>query len=187
VCDNAGRAPNQCGPGIPLGTPLAFNQIYANQPPVNKKQTEAFASECKKVGITVTTESGTFNDIVSNYSDISVPATINKWAMLNFGGFTNSLYPTTVALFNTGGTYNLGNYSDPMADTLIHNSIFGGDPSAVKAEASYLAENLPGLFLPSADNIAAWKKTLSGPPEAFSNLTQSGFTPEYWYFTTAQS
>jgi hypothetical protein len=33
--------------------------------------------------------------------------------MEDFGGFTQSTYPTTFTVFNTQGTSNLGSYSSP--------------------------------------------------------------------------
>jgi peptide/nickel transport system substrate-binding protein len=181
TCTKPGSGANQCGAGIPAGTPITFNLISTNSPPVNEEESVAFASAAKQVGITIQTSEKTFNYILQNYNNPSAPANESKWAMLNFGGFTDSLYPTTNTVFNTGGTYNLGSYSNPTADQLIHNSVYGGDPSAVKKEASFLTANLPGLFLPNADLITAWKTNLSGPQDSFTTLSQYGFTPEYWY------
>ena len=53
------------------------------------------------------------------------------------------------------------------------------------ASACGLLQNrgVPALFQPNADVVFAWKKTLSGPPGSFANLTQCYMTPESWYFT----
>jgi peptide/nickel transport system substrate-binding protein len=61
--------------------------------------------------------------------------------------------------------------------------VASGNPTAVKAEASYLTENQPALFLPNADKVAVWEKNLSGPPASLGALTQYYLNPEYWYFT----
>jgi peptide/nickel transport system substrate-binding protein len=53
----------------------------------------------------------------------------------------------------------------------------------VKAEASFLTADQPGLFQPNPDTIAVWKNSLSGPSASFANLTQLSLTPEYWYLT----
>ena len=79
---------------------------------------------------------------------------------------------------------NYGSYHNPVADKLIAASVASGDPAAVKAEASFLTADQPGLFQPNPDNIAVWKNNLSGPPASFANLTQLSLTPEYWYFTS---
>ncbi len=104
--------------------------------------------------------------------------------MEDFGGFTQSTYPTTFTVFNTQGLSNIGSYSDPQADQLINASVSGADPNAVKNEAAYLTAQQPGLFQPNQDLVFAWNKKLSGPVDSFANLTQYYFTPEFWYFTS---
>ncbi|MDA8282498.1 MAG: ABC transporter substrate-binding protein [Actinomycetota bacterium] len=181
VCKNAGSGANQCGAGIPAGTPLAWNEDYGNSPTVLGQQTIAFASAAKQVGIEISLKSNTFNNLIAQDNDPSAPTYINKWAMVNFGGFTNSLYPTTQSLFNLGGTYNLGFYNSPTANTLIKNSVSGANPTAVSNEASYLTSNLPVLFLPNPDLIWAVSKKVGGPANGFLNMTQYTWTPQDWY------
>jgi len=109
--------------------------------------------------------------------------------MQDFGGFTNSTYPTTFGVFNSTGSSNLGSYDDPKADALIQASISSSNPQAVKAEASYLTEQQPGLFQPNPDaggngsSVMVWSKSLSGPPTSFESLTQFDLNPEFWFFT----
>ena len=107
----------------------------------------------------------------------------NLWAMEDFGGFSISSYPTTNGIFNTPGSFNIGSYSDPKADSLIKASTTSSNGSAVKNEAAYLTEQQPSLFQPLVDNVEVWKKTMSGQPASFENLTQYQLTPEFWYFT----
>lgn len=183
TCTSPGSGPTNCGAGIPAGTPLSWNLFYSNQPSVIGEQVTALASAAKDLGITITAVPKTFNFILTNYSVPSAPANNNKWAMEDFGGFTNSIYPTTNTIFNTTGSFNEGGYSNPVANMLIHNSVFGGNPSAVSKEAQFLTANQPGLFQPSPDLIFAWKNNLSGAPDSFETLTQYFLTPEYWYFT----
>ena len=71
------------------------------------------ASQAKKIGITMNLSSSNFNYMIANYNDPSSPKTINKWAMQDFGGFTNSTYPTTFGVFNSAGSSNLGGYTRP--------------------------------------------------------------------------
>jgi len=183
TCESPGTGAKDCGAGIPKGTPLSFNLIYNNgSPPITSEDT-AFASDAKSAGIQVSLTGKSFNYILSNYYNVAAPANENKWAMEDFGGFTQSLYPTTNTVFNTTGTFNIGSYSSPEADKLINASVFGGNPNAVKTEAAYLASNLPGLFQADADHIYAWKTNLSGPQASFWELPQFSLNPELWYFT----
>ena len=106
-------------------------------------------SKAKQAGINITLQSSNFNYMISNYLDPYAPANENKWAMQDFGGETNSTYPTTFGLFNTGGSNQIGDYSNPTADQLINDSISGGDPAAVKHEAAFLTTNQPVEFEPN--------------------------------------
>ena len=110
-------------------------------------------SKAKQAGMNITLQSSNFNYMISNYLDPAAPANANKWAMEDFGGETNSTYPTTFSLFNTGGSNQVGDYSDPQADQLINASITSPDPNAVKAEAAFLTTAQPTLFEPNDDRV----------------------------------
>jgi peptide/nickel transport system substrate-binding protein len=182
TCQSPGTGANQCGAGIPKGQKLDFTDYYTNDPPPAGQEVTQLASAAKQIGINITPVAKTFNFIIQNYDDPSAPANNNKWQVENFGGFSTDIYPTTNLIFNTGGSLNEGDYSDPKADQLIKASEFSSDPNAVKSEASYLTQQLPGIFGPNEDRIYAWKG-VSGQPDSFANLTQFAFTPEYWYLT----
>jgi peptide/nickel transport system substrate-binding protein len=182
TCQSPGTAANQCGAGIPQGQKISITIPYTNDPPVAGQETTQLASAAKTVGINITPVAKTFNFIIAQYADPSAPQNDNKWQMENFGGFSTDIYPTTDLIFNTGGSYNQGGYSDKQADQLIKNSEFSSDPNAVQKEAAYLTTNLPALFGPNEDRISAWKG-ISGPPDSFASLSNFGFTPEYWYLT----
>jgi peptide/nickel transport system substrate-binding protein len=183
TCQDAGTGANQCGAGIPKGTPFAFSFFYYNGQAAIGQQADAFVSAAKQLGIAITLKPYTFNQLLDVANDPGSPSTVNQWGMADFGGFTGFLYPTGDTIFNTGGSYNEGDYSDPTADQLIHNSVYGTDPNALVAEANYLGKNLPAIFQPAPDQIYTWKKTLNGPTNSFASLTQYYLTPEDWYFT----
>jgi peptide/nickel transport system substrate-binding protein len=184
VCQSAGSGASQCGAGIPAGTKLAFNLIYNTSPAIIGQQDTDLASQAKKAGINIHLQTSNFNFMISNYNNPS-PAgkkNINKWAMEDFGGFTNSTYPTTNEVFNAKGSFNIGSYSDPKADQLIKASTVGSNGNAVTQEAQYLTQQQPGLFQANPDVISVWKKSLSGNPNAFASLTQYQFQLEFMYF-----
>src|SRR5262249_30701107 len=132
VCTSAGTGSNQCGDGIPAGTKLAFNMIYNTSPALIGHQATDLVSQAKKVGFNITLKSDNFNHMIATYYNVANPKAINDWAMEDFGGFTNSSYPTTNGVFNTVGTFNIGSYADPHADELIKASTTSSDPNAVK-------------------------------------------------------
>jgi peptide/nickel transport system substrate-binding protein len=183
TCAKAGTSSSECGSGIPKGTPLTWNLVYANSPAVTGTQVEALASNAKQVGITMTLSSKTFNYMISNLSDLSNPNNTNTWAMQSYGGFTLDLYPTTNELFNTGGSFNIGGFSNSTVNKDILNSANSLNPDALTTELAAVSKYQPGLFQPIEDEIWAFKNNLSGPPASFSSLSQLQPLPEYWYFT----
>ncbi len=146
-----GTAGGECGAGIPAGTALKWNYIYSTAPALIGNQATDFVSKAKQVGINITLQSSNFDYMISNYLDPYAPANENKWAMEDFGGETDSTYPTTFGLFNSTGSNQVGDYSNPTADQLINNSISGGNPAAVKQEAEFLTSNQPVQFQPNPD------------------------------------
>lgn len=183
VCANPGTAATECGAGIAAGTKLAFNYIYNAGSGTISGETADLVKKASQAGIKIHPSASTFNYMISNYLDPYEPANENKWAMMDFGGETNSAYPTTFSLFNTNGPNQIGDYSDPAADKLIHASITSRNPAAVKNEAAFLTRNQPVLFQPNADYTWAWKKNISGPAASFRSLTQYYVNPEFWSVT----
>jgi peptide/nickel transport system substrate-binding protein len=183
TCAKAGSASGDCGAGVPAGAKLAFNLIYNTTPPI-PQQVEDLASNAKAAGIEISLSGSNFNYMIANYNDAAAPANANKWAAEDFGGETNSTYPTQFGFLNTGGSGQIGDFSNPTADGLINSSVSGSNPSAVTSEASYFTTNLPVLWQPVIDYVWAWKTNVSATdPSAFENLTQYTATPEFWYTT----
>jgi peptide/nickel transport system substrate-binding protein len=183
ACVKPGTGTGQCGAGIPAGTKLAFNVLYVSDPAIIGEQLTAWASDAKKAGITVTLQSGTFNHIITVANDPGSPKTINQWAMAAWGGYTDANYPTTTGIFTTGGSFNGGFYSNSQADKLTTASVTSSNPAAVKAEAQYLTQQQPSMFLPNNDQIAVWKNNVSGQPAAIKAMTQFFLNTELMYLT----
>ena len=118
-------------------------------------------SKAKQAGINITLSGSNFNYMVTNYIDPAAPANENKWAMMDFGGESLDPYPTTFGIFNTGGSGQIGDYSNPRADALINTSINSPNTSAVTNGAGDLAAEQPGLFQPT-------RTTRSAPPGSSS-------------------
>jgi peptide/nickel transport system substrate-binding protein len=183
TCAKPGTGSGECGAGIPAGTKLSFNLIYNTTPPI-PQQVEDLASDAKAAGIVLNLSGSNFNFMIQNYNDAASTAGENKWAMEDFGGETNSTYPTQFGFLNTGGSGQIGDYSNPQADSLINASVTGSDPAAVTAEASFFTMQVPVLWQPVLDYTWAWKTNISATtPTAFENLTQYDNTPQFWYLT----
>jgi peptide/nickel transport system substrate-binding protein len=183
TCAKAGTGAGECGAGIPAGTKLAFNVLYASDPVIFGEQLTAWASDAKKVGIDIALQSGTFNHVITVANDPGSPKTINDWAVAVYGGYTDAYYPTTQGIFNTGGSFNGGFYQNPQADKLIAASTTSPNSDAVKAEASYLTQQQPSLFQPNYDFITVWKDNVSGQPAAIEGTTQYFLNTELMYLT----
>jgi peptide/nickel transport system substrate-binding protein len=183
TCAKAGSGSGECGAGIPAGAKLAFNLIYNTTPPI-PSQVEDLASDAKAAGIEIALSGSNFNFMIQNYNDSASTADENKWAMEDFGGETNSTYPTQFGFLNTGGSGQIGDWSNPQSDALINASVTGSNPAAVTAEASYFTMQVPVLWQPVLDYSWAWKTNISATdPTAFENLTQYDNTPQFWYLT----
>jgi len=183
TCAHAGTAAGDCGANIPAGTKLAFNLIY-NTTSLITSEVEDLVSNAKQAGIQITLSGSNFNYMVTNYNDAASPANANKWAAEDFGGEGFSPYPTAFGFLNTNGSGQIGNYSNPTADSLINASLNSPNPQAVTNELAFFATNLPVLWQPLRDHVYAWKTNVSATqPEAFENLTQFTVTPEFWYLT----
>jgi peptide/nickel transport system substrate-binding protein len=187
TCAKAGTAADECGAGIPAGTPLAFT--WANLPEsvstTGPLESEALASEAKQAaGINITLQTKTFNFLVSNYNDQN-PAAVkytNDWGVNNYGGLFMDYYPTQDGVDNAGGGFNTGDYLNTQATALINNSVFGGNASAVKTEASYLESSLPVFYFPDEDYLLAVNtKKVGGQPDGWTAMTQQQWFPQYWY------
>jgi peptide/nickel transport system substrate-binding protein len=186
TCAKPGTGADECGAGIPAGTPISFtwDTLTTASGPYISLTDEAVTSEAKQAaGINVSLAQKTFNyvDTNDNVADPSVAKFNNAWGVENFNGYTDNAYPTQNAIFNTGGSFNSGGYHDAKMDQLIHQSVFGSDPNAVSKEASYEAEAVPALFLPTADYIFAVSKRVGGTQASFLGLTQYGFWPQSWW------
>jgi len=187
-CTSPGTGPSDCGAGIPAGTKLAWNLDYVSSVALGQEMVTNLASVARSIGIEITLKAESFNSITADDNDVATPADENQWAMSDFGGFTDSTYPTTFGLFNTTGSFDMGGFSNNTLNTLITASISSTNATAVENELSYITTQQPVMFQPNPDwdgadaGIMAINKVMSGPPSSFSDYSQYFLTPEFWYF-----
>lgn len=187
TCQKAGTGADECGAGIPAGTPLRFT--WANQPQsvssTGALESEALASVAKQAaGINIQLQTKTFNFLTSNYNNTN-PAAVkytNDWGVNNYGGLFMDYYPTQEGVFNTGGGLNMGTFHDPTADKLMNASVFGNNPANVKTEVSYETKTPPVFFMPDQDYLLAVNtKKVGGQPDGWMAMTQQAWEPQFWY------
>jgi peptide/nickel transport system substrate-binding protein len=188
TCLRPGATATECGVGIPKGQDISFALISANSPSAVSAQDLAFVSAARALGVRIDVQSKTPSYMYQNYSNVSAPANKNKWGMGDVGQITlGGLYPTAATLFSQQAVLNVGTYNSAAATKLFDETVYGSNPRALSAESTFVGENLPSLFMPNADIVRVWKKSLSGTQDSFSSLTQSDYgdvyTPEFWYYT----
>ena len=173
TCARPAPAPTSAAPAFPQGTPISFpwsTETAASGPYVALTD-EAVTSEAKKAaGINIAAAP---EDVQLHRQQLQ-RRQIHRWRSSRTTGRSRtsaatptSPYPTQNSIFNTGGSFNSGGYSDPKMDNLIRNSVFSSDPKAVTKEASYEATALPALFLPNYDYIWAVSKRVGGTPKSY--------------------
>jgi len=187
TCVKPGTAANECGAGIPAGTPISF--VWANQPEsvssVGALEAEAISSEAKAAaGITISLQSKAFNFLTSNYNNVNPAATkyTNDWGANNYGGLFTDYYPTAEGVWNPGAGFNMGTFNDSTANNLMYASAHSGNPNAIKTEAAYLETHPPVFFMPDQDYlIAVNTNKVAGPADGWLAMTQQQWFPQYWY------
>ncbi len=175
----------KCGPGIPTGAQLNFNELYANGILSVQQTVTAEVSAWSSIGIHVTTKSTTFDNVLTTSIPCKHGASDCAWQFGNWGGgwiYAPDYLPTGGEIFATGAGSNSGSYSDPTNDGLINKTHLSSDLKYLHQYETYLAQQLPVVWQPNpANELLEVSKSVGGvaPVNALLNLT-----PEYWYKTS---
>jgi peptide/nickel transport system substrate-binding protein len=187
TCVKPGTGRDECGAGIPRGTPIKFTWISApaSDSSAELLSTEAIASVARqKVGIDIAVQVKSSNSIY-DYSDAD-PADAkytNDWGAVNTDTVALIDYYPTQAGFDIPTAYDIGGFDDPVATRYMNASVHSGDLHAVEREATYLSRDLPEIFLPNPDVLYA-THGVGGPASSWLSLSEgSTFYPQYWYRT----
>jgi peptide/nickel transport system substrate-binding protein len=178
-CTTPGTGPSDCGAGITKGEKLVFNLQYASGLTYTSVEMQQFKSSLAQDGIQLNLTLAPFNTIITNAAPCKVgPAC--SWQMENWGGgwtFGPNFEPTGEVLFQTGGGFNEGSFSNATNDAnIIATHSVSGLPTFYKYE-NYLAAQLPVIWQAEQDyQISAINKTLKG----VSQSPELNFTPENW-------
>ena len=146
--------PGECGAGIPAGTKLTFNLIYNSVRRSRRKSTD-LASNAKQAGIKITLQGSNFNYMIRT-TTTRVAREREQVGAQDFGGEDFSPYPTTFGFLNTNGSDQIGNYSNPTADSLINDSITSPNPAGGHERTGVLRDQ-------SAGAVASRSTTTPGP------------------------
>jgi peptide/nickel transport system substrate-binding protein len=184
TCQDPGSGTGQCGAGIPKGAALSFQILYPSGSTQNDQMFAAMKTWAAAAGIQYSLKSEPFNTIagtVGTCTAQSHPKATCSWQITAGGYDPYQLYPTGAGLFNTGGAFNSGGYSNPEMDQLINETEYSSNPSYFAQYENYAAEQLPNLWMPLTEIVNAYKSTIGGiqPGNPFSGTID----PELWYYT----
>ncbi len=176
TCTKPGSASNECGAGIPSGTPLSFQEQYATGVQSTTQEAIDEKASWSSVGINVQLTGATFDTVIGNA--VACPNGC-AWQMQNWAGgwtFAPDYYPSGEELFELGSAANYGDYNDAQNQSLITATINTNAP--LTAWENYLAKQAPVFFQPNlAYQLTEVNKNLSG----FGNQNVFGaLTPETW-------
>jgi peptide/nickel transport system substrate-binding protein len=174
--------PSLCGSGVTKGTELSLTLGYPAGSAAALAQAALIRADAAQAGIKVTLKAQSTAAISGEVSGGSAGGASAAWDIADTGGRTfggSGFEPTGEPLFQTGGTLNIGGFSDAVEDKLIDLTQTSNSLSVFQQYATYTAEQLPYLWLPSTYSVNAARGNLAnatGDP-LFTQM------PEYWYFT----
>lgn len=163
VCVRPG--PSGCGAGVAAGAKLDFSLLYANGETVLNEEVDLFQANAARAGIQIHPRSATFNTVLTDVA-VCPPNGKNtpqcQWQLGEWGGLGLSTYPSGEGVFNCGGAFNFGQFCDPQLDKYINQSTVAPSLAPFKAYENLTVKDVPWIFVPDPDHIAATVKGLSG-------------------------
>lgn len=183
VCEKPGAA--GCGVGVTKGEKLSLNLLYSSGSTILQEDTDLFQSDAAKAGVQINPKAEAFNTVIAQVQACQLPKdkgtpTCN-WQLGEYGGISESTYPSGDGLLNTGGAFNAGQYSNPTLDNLITKSTSAKTLATYKAYEDLVVKEEPWIWQPVPDNIAATSKKLTGYGLASEFDGFFGFIePNFW-------
>jgi peptide/nickel transport system substrate-binding protein len=164
VCQRPG--PGGCGAGVTSGEKLQLNLLFASENTTLQEDVDLFQSDASKAGISISTKSAPFNTVLTETTPCVLPkgkgTPACEWQLAQWGGLGLSTYPSGEGVFNCGGSFNFGQFCDPQLDKYINQSTVASSLAPFKAYERLTVKDLPWIFEPDPDHIAATVKDLSG-------------------------
>ncbi|MGC8489548.1 MAG: peptide ABC transporter substrate-binding protein [Clostridia bacterium] len=159
------------------GQKLQFVLLFGSGTPTTTDEMELIKANWAQEGIAVTLESEAPSTVGA---DVTNPADSSKWDLTPGGWiYAPDFDPGGDGLFNTGGGFNIGAYSNPTMDHLIHETDLAGSPRQIHSRfityEQYATAELPVLWAPTADYVYAVNKDVVGFANNFSS---------YWSYTS---
>jgi peptide/nickel transport system substrate-binding protein len=181
TCTRPGSGSSQCGAGIAVGQPLEFQLLYGSGTDTTDEMNAAIQSSERQAGIKLDLKAEPFNTMVGTIGICTAKSHSQNcgWQIVEFGYDPFGLYPADNGVFATGGSSNLGGWSDPKADSLIRATLQSSSTTAFFQYEDYVARQLPFLWLPLREGIQLYKSNLGGVTPINSFSGRENF--EDWY------
>jgi peptide/nickel transport system substrate-binding protein len=178
ACTAPGTAASECGANVAAGTTLSFSLMYVTGDPTVDDTVDAMVSDWATIGVDVTATANTFNNLATSCTVGSG----TSWSMCWSGApwaYEPNFYPSGDQIFLTGANSNWGGYASPQMNALINADTTGA--ASLSAYEQYAADQVPVLFMPSAESLIetsrALQSSIGWSPNALGN-----FLPEYLHF-----
>ena len=182
TCLRPGTGPTDCGAGIAAGKALTLKVLYPSGDPGFAVMMESWQSSARSAGVTMTLNSGEFNQVTSEISVCKAGTAACNWQVGTWGGWTMGQYPTGQGIFTTGTT-GMPAPVGTQIDKLVSQTEFSSNPQAFTAYENYVTKELPTLFMPwEQGNNSVVQKSLQGYSADQQNPFADTF-PEYWHFS----
>jgi peptide/nickel transport system substrate-binding protein len=186
VCATGG--PHGCGAGVSVGEKLSLNLLYSSGSTILQEDTDLFQSDAAQAGVSINPKAELFNTVISQVQPCVLPKDANtptcNWQLGEYGGISESTYPSGYGLLNTGGAFNAGQFSNSAIDTLIQESTVASTLGPYHAYENLVVKEEPWIWQPVPDNIFATAKNLQGFGLTSEFDGAFGYIePQFWYFT----
>ncbi|MER5729519.1 ABC transporter substrate-binding protein [Streptomyces sp. NPDC002138] len=162
ILDDAGWRPGADGVRVKDGVRAAFPLWYTSGDKIRQDHALAFASDAKKAGVEVTTESGTWEVIEPRMRTEAVLAGGGSPADPDF-----DQYPLLTSSLGGDGFNNMARYDNPAVDRALDDARRSGDPAARKRAYDTVQRELvknPGyVFLTHIDHLYVVSDRWTGP------------------------
>ncbi|MHB1509690.1 MAG: ABC transporter substrate-binding protein [Acidimicrobiales bacterium] len=186
VCARGG--PHGCGAGVSVGEKLSLNLLYSSGSTILQQDTDLFQSDAAQAGVVINPKAELFNSVITQVQPCILPKGAGtpacSWQLGEYGGISESTYPSGFGLLNTGGAFNAGQFSNSAIDTLIQESTVAKTLAAYHAYENLVVKEEPWIWQPVPDNLFATAKNLQG--YGLTSEFDGGFgyiEPQFWYFT----
>ncbi|MGA2521811.1 MAG: ABC transporter substrate-binding protein [Acidimicrobiales bacterium] len=180
TCTKPGTGSDECGAGIPAGTPLSLDLQFATGITTQTEAVNDEISSWESAGIHINETTSTFDTVIGN-ATACTPGPSCTWEMEDWAGswvYSPDVYPTGEELFATGAVANYGSYSDATDDANIKATDFTS--ASLDNYENYLAKQVPVIYLPDqVQSLTEIQNNLRGvtPQNPLSTVT-----PEDWYY-----